>query len=199
MFAAAAVAYGQNDRAYVDAQLTEIASELRALQITEYLIRKDYCEGNIRIFKMPNGSMCASASTYYSAYVIWKNENSTWVKKVDNCGAFDKIPVEELSLFEKVANLKHQLQKDDVKPYESEAPDPAPFGNMEVKDCWKEFTFHLNDLAFTKKYKEYDLEEGTRFPNVNAHYNNNLPLVQLDEDITRLVSDMESKGKFRRN
>lgn len=199
IFVSSTGVFGQNDEAFVEAQLSQIKAELEMQQVSEYFMRKDYCQGNIQIFKMPNGSMCASTSTYYSVYVFWKNEDKTIVQKVDNCGTYEKITIEESPLLEKVSNLKHQLQKEEVKPYKSEIEDPSPFGNMQVEDCRKEFTFHYDDLDFTKGFKEYDLSNESKFPNVNADYNNNLPLIKLDRNITRLLADLESNGKFRRN
>ena len=49
------------------------------------------------------------------------------------------------------------------------------------------------------EFKEYDLSNESKFPNVHADYNNNLPLIKLDRNITRLLADLESNGKFRRN
>lgn len=199
IFVASTVVFGQNDEAFVEAQLSQIKAELEMQQVPEYFMRKDYCEGNIQMFKMPDGSMCASPSTYYSVYVFWKNEDKTFIQKVDNCGTFEKIDIDDSSLLDKVSNLKYQLQKEDVKPYKSEIQDASPFRNMKVEDCRKEFAFHYNDLDFTKEFKEYDLGNESKFPNVNADYNNNLPLIKLDRNITELLADLESNGKFRRN
>lgn len=193
------VVFGQNDEAFIEEQLSQITAELEMQQVHEYVIRKDYCEGNIQIFRMPDGSRCATPSTYYSVYIFWKGEDKTYIQKVDNCGTFEKITIEGSALLNKVSHLKNQLQKDVVKPYQSEKKDPSPFGNMKVEDCKKTFTFHYSDLDFEKEFKEYDLSNESKFPNINADYNNNLPLVKLDRNITQLLADMESNGKFKRN
>ncbi|HLW31792.1 MAG TPA: hypothetical protein VKX40_05995 [Aequorivita sp.] len=199
IFVSSTGVFGQNDEAFVEAQISQIKAELEMQQVSEYFMRKDFCEGNIQIFKMPNGGMCASTSTYYSVYVFWKSEDKTIVQKVDNCGTYEKITIDDSTLLDKVSGLKDQLQKDDVKPYQSERIDDSPFGNMKVEDCRKEFTFHFDDHDFTKEFKEYDLSNESKFPNVHADYNNNLPLIKLDRNITRLLADLESNGKFRRN
>ena len=199
IFVASTVVFAQHDEAFVNAQLTHIKAELVKQQVPEYFVRKDYCEGNVQMFKMSDGSMCASSSTYYSVYVFWRNEDGTFIQKIDNCGGFEKIKIVDSFLLDRVSSLKDQLQKEDVKPYTTEKQDLSPFGNMTVEDCKKEFTFHFGELDFIKEFKEYDLSSNSKFPNVNAAYNNELPLIQLDRDVTEIVADLELKRKFRRN
>ena len=66
------IGFTQNDEAFVDALVAQKMAELEMQQHPEYFLRKDYCDGNIQMFIMPDGKHCASKSTYYTVYVFWK-------------------------------------------------------------------------------------------------------------------------------
>ncbi|MBT0608907.1 hypothetical protein [Aequorivita echinoideorum] len=192
-------AISQNDEAYVDEQIAQRVAQFKMGNISDYIIRKDFCEGNIQMFKMPDGKMCSSASTYYSVYVFWKENEKLQVEKIDNCGSFEVLSVSDTKFFDKALEMKSKLENEEVKPYKPKNQEAKPTGNMQVQDCRKEFKFHLGNSDFEKSFKEYDLGNNSTYENVNSEYNNALPLVKLDRNISEIIETLESEGKFFRN
>lgn len=191
------IAFSQNDEAFVDSQVSQFIAQLGE-QSQPVFSRKNYCEGKIEMFKMPDGKMCSSKSTYYSVFVFWNENEKNNVKKFDNCGAFETVALEDDDLIQRVSKIKKELQKEEVKSYKAENQDKTPFGNMNVEDCRKEYSFNFGSENFKKSFKEFDLGNDSNSPNVNAHSNNSLSLVVLDKELATVISGLEGEGKFRR-
>ncbi|MCB0464398.1 MAG: hypothetical protein KDC78_01810 [Aequorivita sp.] len=191
--------FAQNDEAFVDSLVAQKMAELEMQENPEYFYRKDYCDGNIQIFVMPDGSHCASKSTYYAVYVFWKDgEDRMKVQKFDNCGSFMPIPIGISKNIKKALKEKQELKTEDVKPYKGEKVDNNAFGNMSVQSCHKTYKFVFEGSAFEKSFKEFDLTNDSKYKNVNAEYNNSLALIKLDEDISEMIKHFEENGKFFR-
>lgn len=193
------MAVAQNDEAYVESLVAQKFAELELQQNPEYFSRKDYCDGNVMIFTMPDGKMCTSSSTYYSVYVIWKESDTVLkIQKFDNCGSFRPISIVRHKTIVKVLNEKEALKNEEVKPFKSEQVDDAAFGNMSVKSCHKEYKFVLEGKEFEKKFNEFDLTNESKFKNVNADHNNSLELIKLDNLISEMIKSFDENGKFYR-
>ena len=191
--------FGQNDEAFVDSIVAQKLAELEMQGNPEYYFRKDYCEGNIQMFTMPDGKLCTSTSTYYSVYLFWRvDEKIMNIQKFDNCGSFKPIEIGIGKAMSKIAKNKNSLKTEEVKPYKGEKVDENAFGNMTVQSCIKEYKFVFGREIFEKKFKEFDLSNDSKYKNVNADYNNSLELIALDKEISELVKHFEDTGKFFR-
>ena len=194
-----AVGFAQNDEAYVDSIVAQKMAELELQQNPEYFFRKDYCDGNIQMFTMPDGKLCTSTSTYYSVYVFWKEDDKIMkLQKFDNCGSFKPISLGISKDMSKVLKNKNALKIGEVKPYEGEKVDTNAFGNMSVSSCHKEYKFAFGRDVFEKSFKEYDLGNDSKYKNVNAEHNNSLELIALDKEISELIKKFDENGKFFR-
>ncbi len=189
-------AFSQNDEAFVDSMVSQFISQLTDSSGAVFS-RKNHCEGKIEMFQMSDGKMCSSASTYYSVYVFWKENEISNVKKFDNCGDFDAVVI-ETDITDRVSQLKETLRAEEVQPYKAANPDKSPFGNMKVEDCQKEYTFNFGSEKFEKSFKEFDLGNDSNSPNVNTGANNALELIVLDKELNKTISGLEGQGKFRR-
>jgi hypothetical protein len=195
----ASIGFAQNDEAFVDNLVSQKMAELELQANPERFYRKDYCEGNIQMFTLPDGKLCTSTSTYYSVYVFWKEDDKIMkLQKFDNCGSFRPISVEISKGMLKLLKNKEALKTKEVKPYEGEKVDNNAFGNMSVSSCHKEYKFVFGRDAFEKSFKEFDLSNDSKYKNVNAEHNNSLELVSLDKEISELVKNFEESGKFFR-
>lgn len=193
------VGFAQNDETFVDALVAQKMAELEMQEHPEYFLRKDYCDGNIQMFIMPDGKHCASKSTYYSVYVFWKEgEDMLKVQKFDNCGSFTPFIITISKNMKKALKNNQALKTEIVKPYKGEKDDNSAFGNMSVQSCHKEYTFVFEGSVFEKSFKEFDLTNDSKYKNVNADYNKSLVLIKLDEEITELIKNFEESGKFFR-
>ncbi|SRX56039.1 hypothetical protein [Aequorivita sp. CIP111184] len=193
------IGFAQNDEAFVDSLVSQKMAELEMQENPEYFFRKDYCDGNIQMFTMPDGSLCTSTSTYYSVYLFWKvEEERMMVQKFDNCGSYMPLTIGISKTIKKVLKDKEPLKKDEVKPYEGEKIDENAFGNLSVKSCQKEYKFVLNNDVFEKSFKEFDLTNDSKYKNVNADHNKSLELIKLDNDISEMIKHFEESGRFFR-
>ena len=191
--------FAQNDQAFVDSLVAQKMAELEMQTNPEYFFRKDYCEGNIQMFTMPDGSMCTSASTYYSVYIFWREgDDILKLQKFDNCGSYKPFSIQIPKPMSRILKEKEAIKTENVKPYEGEKSDQNAFGNMTVKNCHKEYKFVFGGNAFEKKFREFDLANDSKYENINAEYNNSLQLVALDKEISEAVQNLEKNGKFFR-
>lgn len=194
-----AVGFAQNDEAYVDSMVAQKMAELELQQNPEYFFRKDYCDGNIQMFNLPDGRLCSSKSTYYSVYVFWKEDKDIIkLQKFDNCGSFMPITLSRKKTFEKIFKEIEALRQGEVKPYKGEKVDTQAFGNMSVQSCHKEYRFVFDGKPFEKKFREFDLTNDSKYKNVNAEHNNSLELIKLDAVISEMVKNLDENGKFFR-
>ncbi len=199
MLTASALSYGQHDEAYVNALVAQKMAELEMQDNPAYFYKKDYCLGHIQMFMLPNGERCTSESTYYAVYVFWQKEDKQWgLQKFDNCGTFRPFTVDFGKDIEKALKNRDALITDEVKPYKGEQIDDNAFGNMKVQACRKEYQFVFGGTSFEKSFKEFDLSNDSKYKNVNAQYNNNLPLVKLDAALSEMIKSLEEGGKFFR-
>ncbi len=193
------ITFAQNDEAFVDRQVAQKMAELEMQENPERFYRKDFCDGNIQMFTMPDGKLCTSTSTYYSVYVFWKEDEKVMrLQKIDNCGSFKPISISISKEMSKILKDREALKKEEVKPYDCEKVDTNAFDNMAVKSCHKEFKFFFGKQMVEKSFKEFDLRNDSKYKNVNAEHNNSLNLIALDKEISELVKNFEQGGKFFR-
>jgi|SRR5690606_17960738 len=191
--------FSQNDEAFVNSLVAQKMAELEMQNNPEYFFRKDYCDGNIQMFTMPDGKLCTSTSTYYSVYVFWKeSENIYKMQKFDNCGIFIPFSIALQKQIDKLLKNKESFKKENVKPYEGEKVDANAIENMTVNNCKKEYKFVFGGETFEKGFKEFDLTNNSKYKNINEKYNNSLPLIEFDKQISEMVKYMEENGKFFR-
>ncbi len=197
-FFAVSLASAQNDEAFVDSMVIQKLAELELQQNPEYFFLKDYCDGNVQMFTMPDGSLCSSRSTYYAVYLFWKESDEVLkLQKFDNCGSYMPMSLNRSKDLKKILSKKETLIKESVKPYESVEQDSNAYGNMSVKSCHKAYKFVFDGKIFEKKFKEFDLANEAN-NNRNADYNNSLLLIKLDEKISEMIKSFDEKGRFFR-
>ncbi|MDN3723663.1 hypothetical protein QRD02_04665 [Aequorivita sp. SDUM287046] len=191
--------FAQNDETFVDALVNQKLAELEMQQHPEYFLRKNYCEGNVQMFVMPNGKHCASKGTYYSVFVFWKEgEDVMKVQKFDNCGKFAPIPIAMGKNIKKILKDKETLKTEEVKPFKSEKVDENAFDNMSVTSCHTAYKFVLAQEVIEKWFSEFDLTNSSKNKNVNADHNKSLLIIKLDKDLSEMIKHFEETGTFVR-
>ena len=194
-----AIGFTQNDEAYVDSMVAQKMAALEMQDNNERFFRKDYCDGNIQMFTMPDGKLCTSTSTYYSVYIFWmESEKTMKLQKFDNCGSFKPLTLEISKDVSKILKNKEALRTEEVKPYKGEKVDDNAFGNMSVQSCHKEYKFVFGNDTFEKSFREFDLTNDSKYKNINAKHNNSLDLIALDKEISELIQNLETNGRFFR-
>ncbi|SRX75092.1 hypothetical protein [Aequorivita antarctica] len=193
------IGFAQNDEAFVNSLVAQKMAELEMQENPEYFLRKDYCDGNIQMFVMPDGKNCSSKSTYYAVYVFWKEgEDIMKIQKFDNCGSFMSFSISISKNIKKALKEKQALKTENVKPYKGEKVDNSAFENMSVQSCHKEYKFIFDGKVFEKSFKEFDLTNNSKYKNVNSDHNKSLMLIKLDEEISEMIKNFDESGKFFR-
>lgn len=186
----------QNDETYVDNLVNEFTQKLENRGITTWYYTKRYCIGAIEMFKMEDGSMCISKGNYYEVYLVWQEDDSTMIKKIDNCGLYYSMPLTNSDLFNYVSENRAALRTEEVKPYEVANPENSPTQVAVVHPCRRYFKFKAGEDSFTKEFRLFDLTNESKQGNLNYKHNNALKIVELDRLLSALIST--SGSTFRR-
>lgn len=190
-------AFAQNDEAYVDGLVLEFTGSLESRGIATYFTAKRYCLGQIEMFQVENGRMCSSKGTYFEVYVVWKEADGVaMIKKIDNCGLFFSLPLEDSGLYDVFQNNAAMLKDENVKPYEVANPENNPILATAVHPCRRSYAFNWEGDRVKKEYKLYDLTNESKQQNMNFESNNELTIVGLDKMLDDTVLSLDSQ--FRR-
>lgn len=186
----------QNDETYVDALVSGFTESLDYRGISTYFFAKRYCLGEIELFQLSNGKMCASKGTYFEVYIVWQEDNDNiMIKKIDNCGLFFSLPLNDERLYNSFIDNVSRLQFETVKPYEVANPENSPTLATSVHPCSRSYYFKSSENTFKKEYKLFDLTNGSKQPNLNYKSNNELMIVELDKLLDEIVTRYDSKFK----
>ena len=189
------------DEAYVNSLVTEFTNSLQERGINTWFYTYRYCVGAVEIFTLKNNERCITKGNYTEAYVFWKEEIEgeepvNMIKKIDNCGLFMSLPLEETTINEYVIENKNDLKNRKVKPYGTKSRSAGPISRTEVHPCYREFTIKVQDDMFKQKYPLFDLTNASASPNMNATYNNSTEIVALDKMIDEII--LKTQSKFKR-
>ena len=190
------ITFAQNDKAYVEFLVSDFTSELKTNAVNDYFYMYKYCEGHIEMFTVKDGRMCTSKGTYYEVYVFWNEGDTGMLKKIDNCGVFESVSLDDASFIDFAKSNSKQLKKGEVKKYEVENPENVPTQRTEIHSCKRKFQFNMDNSSFGQAYNLYDLTNDSKYKNLNYTYNNDLKIVDLEKRATELISKVAAK--FRR-
>ena len=190
------LSFAQNDKAYVESLISDFTSNLKNNAVNDYFYMYKFCEGHIEMFTVKDGRMCTSNGTYYEVYVFWKEEDQAMVKKIDNCGLFTSIALDDGALADFAKNNSKQLKNGKVKKYAVQNPENVPTQRTEIHSCKRIFQFNEANNSFGQEYNLYDLTNDSKYENLNYKSNNDLKVVELEKKIEDEVSKIAAK--FRR-
>lgn len=96
LFYLGTISHAQKNEIKIDSIISNfIAKE----NIENYFFYKNYCVGCFRIAAQEDSTACITKGTYYQAYLFWKNNNKTKVKKFDNCGNFNTVKLKNNKIY----------------------------------------------------------------------------------------------------
>lgn len=189
----------QNDEAYVDQLVNEFTAKLEERGIPNWYSNKRFCTGSIEMFQMENGKMCTSKGTYFEVYVLWEEEGTTMIKKIDNCGLFYSIPLKNNELMEFVDTNYPDMQLNHVKPYKADNITGNPVSRTTVQPCKRSYVFKKNGSEMKQNYSLYDLTTSEEHPNTNYEHNNDRKIVALDAKLDDVIDALAAKFKRQKN
>ena len=189
----------QNDEAYVDELVSEFTVKLEERGITNWYSNKRFCTGSIEMFQMENGKMCTSKGTYFEVYVLWTENGTTMIKKIDNCGLFYSVPLKNNELMEFVNTNYLDLQLNHVKPYKADNISGIPTSRTKVQPCKRSYVFKKNGGEMKQNYNLYDLTTSEEHPNTNYDHNKEMKIVALDAKLNNVIKALEVKFKRQKS
>ena len=185
----------QHNKAHVDHLVAKFTKSLEARNVTDYMYMYAYCDGIVDVFKLSDGTSCSSKGTYYEVYVIWNEDNRSLVKKIDNCGIFFALPINNVNILNYISTNIQQLQVQ-VKQYELESPENQVLEDISIHPCQTMFQFNVDNQSFGQTYNLFQLTTDASNKNINFDYNNNLKIIELENILNEEIQSIESK--FRR-
>ncbi|MEM7087677.1 MAG: hypothetical protein AAF489_15965 [Bacteroidota bacterium] len=187
--------FGQNDEAYVDDLTKEFTQKLVERNITEFFTVKRYCSGKIEMFQIgKERKMCTSKGTYYKVFVVWKEEDTVHVKKIDNCGLFYSIALTDTDIFDFFSQNRTDLASEKVKQYKSASYTGTPELRKQPQPCFRSFSFTEAENTAAVSYNLFDLSNEK--DNLNFEHNNQRKVVMLDAKLDTILTT--SEGSMRR-
>jgi len=184
-------AFGQNDEAYVDTLTQEFTQKLVERNITQFFNVKQYCSGKIEMFQIgKERKMCSSKGTYYKVFIVWKEENSVHVKKIDNCGLFYSISLTDTDLFDFYDENTADLATEEVKQYKSATYTGKPELRKQPQPCFRSFSFTEAGNTSVVSYNLFDLSNEK--DNLNFEHNNERKAVLLDAKLETILATSEA-------
>ncbi|NND61751.1 MAG: hypothetical protein HKN48_01015, partial [Flavobacteriaceae bacterium] len=174
---------------------SEFTQKLSERNIEQYAVSKRHCSGTIEMFQI-NGKVCSSQGSYFEVYVIWKEEDTSFVKKIDNCGLYLSIPLPNHSISEFITENHDSMKEEEVKNYEIASQLSGPISRTTVQPCFREVSVTHANMSHNIKYNLFDLSNDGLEKNINYDYNNSLHMVMLDTKISEVIKTHQNK--FRR-
>jgi hypothetical protein len=183
----------QNDERKVN-DLVDRFSEVLYQNGTEtFFYNKRYCIGRTVMLPNKDGSMCFSNGTYYEVYFFWNDGDKVMMKKIDNCGPYDEVQIEDSRVFDIFIDREEQLKNEEVMRYTVENPENVPALSSEVHPCRREFNFSYDYKVVMKEYELYDLTNESKYQNIYYEQNKNVSMVHLDSIIDDLIEANQTK------
>ena len=134
--------------------------------------------------------MCVSKGTYYEVHLFWMEDDTAFVKKIDNCGLFVSEKITDTSIYDFVNENFAALKENEVKKYKSDAFTGEPQLRAGVQPCSRAFFFTNGTETFHKKYNLFDVSNDSEGKNLNYDYNQSLQLVQLNTTMEELINSV---------
>ena len=164
----------QRDEVFVNDATEVFTNSLLERGISQFFTTKRYCLGKTEVFKMPDESICFSKGTYIESYIIWVEFDRYLIKKIDNCGLFQTVSIEDGEahnyFFENIEGLKTNK----VKPYKIRKQEHAPLLRTAIKSCRRSFTIYDGQTVSPMIYNTWDVESSEISANLNFEYNDAL-------------------------
>jgi len=190
-------AMAQQDEAALKERVAQFTNTLEQQGIERYFTTTRYCIGSVQMVTLPNGNRCVAQGTYKQVYIFWQEQaGTTSVKKIDNCGLFETLTLEDGGLYQFFVDHLNVLQDEEVKPYEVANPENRPTSRTQVYPCRREFTFTDDQNTVAKKFRLYDLTNASEQQNINYAHNSALKLVALENKISAMLT--AQGDRFRR-
>lgn len=190
--------FSQRDRAFVSDQVFQFTAELESRGISNYYYTERYCEGENLIFLMRDESYCVTNGDYVAAFIIWMEIDKLMIKKMDNCGMFVSLEVNDSGIYSFFEDNVQIIQNRPVKPYEIVQKEGGPVLSTDIYGCHIKYGFSFDGVSFVQEYRAFDLTNVALEENINYEYNTGLEIVELDKLMDKVIKEIEDSKWLKR-
>ncbi|MDT0555089.1 hypothetical protein [Patiriisocius hiemis] len=183
----------QRDEAYVASEIEKFSQSLEDRDINTYFYTQRFCSGSIEIIQLAEGRMCATKGTYIETYFFWEEEDTIMMKKIDNCGLFYSVELEDRSLWNFISSNWNSIKSSKVKNYETAQESDGPTQRTEIHPCKRAFSFSDPETPISIQYDLFDLTNDASQENIHYKSNNELTIVKLDKMLDTIITKNQSK------
>lgn len=178
----------------IDNKLQTEIDSLKLFNIDTSLIYSFYCVGGYRL------DTCISNEPQY---LFWLKENRYFLKKFDNCQNYKPIILDTINPLSFYLSCKNEIDKEEIKmPYylQSKSKKKEIVMTSTIShDCFYKMNFQLKMESIYKKVSDFNLtfknfDDGKK--NEYYIYNQSTKLKDLIEQLTQLIKQLNTKGKF---
>ena len=195
--------FGQEKTDPTESLISEFKSELNEQGISDFFVLKQITYGTANIFDLDDPNSCNPNEIYFTMYAFWKSGNNSYVKKFDNCGAFNSLELSDSKPTEFYQRNIENLKSDKVKPYQTS---PARIANGSVYKSissrthqpQRYFWFYQQSKEFKNHFDKYNLTTEKENPNLNYKSNNELSIVKLNAICEEIINEFNDKELFSR-
>ena len=121
------LSFGQKKEDPTEFLIAEFKSEMQKANVSEFFVLKQITYGTARTIDLDDPNSCNANGYYFTMYGFWKNENDTWIKKYDNCGAFNAVRLSNSRIMDFYRTNFSKLKKQEVELYKTK-PDSLANG-----------------------------------------------------------------------
>ena len=199
------LAFGQNKKNKTNQFISEIKQEMKKENIHDFFIVKHLSPGAVRILIEGDPNACETDSIYFSLYAFWKKGDKLFIKKFDNCGAFNTVQLSDLKPFEFYKENFDRLKKEQereltYKYYKLVKGKKHLFIRPAIFDATlRYFWFYKGPVEFRKELcLDYLTEEMKKnHPNLYKH-NYKLTIIKLNSICQKVINHVTEQKLFTR-
>jgi len=184
----------------IDSLIILAVKEKQMHHIKSFFFLKTTCVGSSYIVKKDTPA-CLEDNT--EVYLFWKENERSYVQKIDNCGFYKPLNIKNTALNFFESNID-AVKQEKVQRYSTDGDSVVKDGKiwksikMVSHSCFVDFQIYDGEEIIHQRFDIVDLT--TEKKDKNKHYksNNALFLVRLNEMCQKVVNSFELKERFGR-
>jgi hypothetical protein len=195
--------FGQEKIDPTESLISEFKSELEKQNVSDFFVLKRITYGTAYIFDLDDPNSCNPNGIYFTMYAFWKNGNESYIKKFDNCGAFNSLKLFDSKPTEFYQKNIENLKSEKVKSYQT-SPDSIANGlvyksiSSRTHQPQRYFWFYQKSQEFKNHFDKYDLTTEKENPNLNYKSNNELSIAKLNVICEEIIDETNDEKLFKR-
>ncbi|MDC8004795.1 hypothetical protein POV27_12090 [Aureisphaera galaxeae] len=185
------------------ALISELKVELNQEGVSDFFVVKHITYGSFRIYNTKDPNVCIPDGYYFNLYAFWRMGNTNYIKKMDNCGAFNTIELKEQAPFDFYSRNIVAIKNEEVGRYRLKPDSIAnglrySFARTQSHSPLRYYWFYRDTLTFEKRFDKFNLTTDSESPNINFESNHNLAIVKLNAICEEIIAELSEKEVFHR-